>query len=306
MSIGNTLPNVPESSANPATQLIDFDALWDFDRPDESERRFREVLESAPDDASYRAELLTQIARSQGLQRKFDEAHITLDQIEVMLMDDLARARVRYLLERGRAFNSSRQPNRAVPLFRQAFDQALATHEDYLAIDAAHMLGIADEPDRAMAWNLKALELAEATSDARSKKWLGSLYNNIGWAYFDRHEYERALDCFEKALKERELRGSAADVRIAKWCVAKALRLLERVDEALKMQLELSAEFERIGGKDGYVHEELAECLWQLNRCEEARPHFTAAHRLLSQDPWLVENEPARLERLRQSGEQAC
>lgn len=173
MPTGATRPDIPESTANSASQLIDFDALWDFDQPDESERRFREVLQTAPADVAYRAELLTQIARSQGLQRKFDQAHTTLDRVEAMLTDDLARARTRYWLERGRVFNSSRQLDRAVPLFRQAFDQALATHDDYLAIDAVHMLGIADEPDRAMTWNLKALELAEVTRDVRSKKWSG-------------------------------------------------------------------------------------------------------------------------------------
>ncbi len=116
MPIGTTRPNIPESTANSATQRIDFDALWDFDRPDESERRFCEVLQSAPDDVAYRTELLTQIARSQGLQRKFDQAHTTLDRAEAMLTDDVARARARYWLERGRVFNSSRQPDRAVPL----------------------------------------------------------------------------------------------------------------------------------------------------------------------------------------------
>jgi tetratricopeptide (TPR) repeat protein len=168
------------------------------------------------------------------------------------------------------------------------------------------MLGIADEPQRALAWSLTALELAKATTDARSQKWLGSLYNNIGWAYFDRQEYDPALECFEKALKERETHGGAADMRLAKWCIAKTLRLLSRIDEALKIQLDLLAEFDRVDEPDGYVHEEIAECLWQLNRAAEARPHFATAYQLLSQDPWLVDSEPARLERLRQLGQPAC
>jgi hypothetical protein len=42
------------------------------------------------------------------------------------------------------------------------------------------MLGIVEAPEQQLAWSLRALELADTTSDQRSKKWLGSLYNNIG------------------------------------------------------------------------------------------------------------------------------
>ena len=72
---------------------------------------------------SYRFELLTQIARSQGLQRRFDDAHATLDWVEMVLnglpeteAEGEAAAvtpRIRHLLERGRVFNSSRRPLRA-------------------------------------------------------------------------------------------------------------------------------------------------------------------------------------------------
>jgi hypothetical protein len=52
---------------------VDFDKLWNFNDPAESERKFRAL---PPD-----AEVQTQIARAQGLQRKFDEAHKTLDAV---------------------------------------------------------------------------------------------------------------------------------------------------------------------------------------------------------------------------------
>jgi hypothetical protein len=37
-----------------------------------------------------------------------------------------------------------------------------------------------------------------------------------------------------------------------------------------------------------------------LNRPAEARPYFAAACEELSKDPWLAENEPARLQRLKE------
>jgi len=49
-------------------------------------------------------------SRTQGLQRDFAAAHQTLDAVQSELTDDLCRARVRYLLERGRVFNSSGRP----------------------------------------------------------------------------------------------------------------------------------------------------------------------------------------------------
>src|SRR5438067_7617722 len=111
------------------------DEAWDFDRPAESEARFRGQLESMPRDSAARLELSTQIARAQGLQRQFDAAHATLDGIEKALAGRPPRVAIRYLLERGRVFNSSSMPDRAVPLFHDALDEARAAHEDFLAID---------------------------------------------------------------------------------------------------------------------------------------------------------------------------
>ena len=39
-----------------------------------------------------------------------------------------------------------------------------------------------------------------------------------------------------------------------------------------------------------------------LGRSDEARPHFAAAYRLLSQDPWLSDSQPERLARLERLG----
>ena len=281
---------------------MDFDDLWDYDDPEATEQKFRQVLPSATGEASRYAQLLTQIARAQGLQKKFDEAHRTLDEVQRLLADDLKQAKIRYLLERGRVFNSSKQREQARPLFLEAWELASASGEDFYAIDAAHMMGIVEQPEQALEWNLKALALAEKTPDARAQNWRGSLYNNIGWTYHDSGQYEKALDLFEKALRWREAQGRLPETRIAKWCVARALRSLGRLEEALAAQQALLAEHENAGGKDGYVYEELGECLLALSRQAEAEPYFALAHDELSKDPWLADNEPARLERLKQLG----
>src|SRR5687767_8054884 len=102
------------------TSYPDFDSFWDYSNPGDTEIKFREILLQIPNDDPAHLELLTQIARSQGLQRKFDEAHQILDQVENQLGEIPLRAKVRYLLERGRVFNSSGHADKAGPFFEQA------------------------------------------------------------------------------------------------------------------------------------------------------------------------------------------
>ncbi|KPJ52787.1 hypothetical protein AMJ39_06960 [candidate division TA06 bacterium DG_24] len=287
--------------------LPDFDALWDYANPQQTEIEFRELVPKAKasGDISYYAQLMTQIARTQGLQRQFEEAHATLDTVETLLTDDLLVARIRYLLERGRVYNSSGKPEKAIPYFLKALELGQAHGEDYYAIDAAHMLAIAEPPERQLGWAEKAIELTEKTTDERAKKWLGPLYNNTGWTYHDLGEYDRALELFEKSLRWREEQNDERGTRIAKWTLARTYRSLGRIEEALAIQTALRAEIEE---KDlepsGYVFEELGECLLLLGRDEEARDNFKRAYDILSMDEWHVANEPERLERLKELGGQ--
>jgi hypothetical protein len=162
--------------------LPDFDALWNYDDPAATEARFRELLPRAQHggNRSYHAQLLTQIARAQGLQRKFIDAHATLDTAQALLAPELSVARIRHQLERGRVFNSSQQAEQARPLFQAAWEHAQAEQQDFYAIDAAHMLAIVAPAEQQLAWNLRALALAEQSSQPRARTWLGSLYNNRG------------------------------------------------------------------------------------------------------------------------------
>jgi tetratricopeptide (TPR) repeat protein len=285
-----------------SADIPDFDQLWDYDDPAESERRFRALLGQMPAGTPAHLEVLTQIARAQGLQRDFAAAHQTLDVVEGALAGGGERVHVRYLLERGRLFNSARQPDQARALFLAAWERAGAAGEDFYAIDAAHMLAIVEPPAESHAWNRQALELAERTSDQRAKKWLGSLCNNIGWTYHDAGQYDQALALFEQALGYREAQGQQREALIARWCVGRAQRSLGRVEEALATQQALLEAHQRAGATDGYVFEELGECLLLLGRPDEARPYFASAFAELSRDPWLAESEPARLARLARLG----
>jgi tetratricopeptide (TPR) repeat protein len=275
--------------------------MWNYDNPSATEARFRELIPVAREsgDANYYAELLTQVARSQGLQRKFGEAQVTLDSAYEAIEDERSVGMARYLLERGRVCNSSGEPEVSRGYFLKAHDLASDIGADFYAIDALHMLGIVDPPEKQMEWNLKALDLAEKSVDERARKWRGSLYNNIGWTYHDVGEYDKALSMFEKSLAFREEQDDSAGVLIARWTIARTNRSLGNVEEALEMQLRLEKNVEEYGlPPDGYVYEEIGECLLLLGRAEEAGEYFGLAHAVLSADPYIVANEPDRLRRL--------
>ena len=181
---------------------MDINQLWDFDDPAASEKRFRDLPPSG--------EVQTQIARALGLQGKFDEAHQTLDAV----VRDSPLVEIRYLLERGRVSNSSGHPDKARPLFLAAWEQAQAAGLDFFAVDAAHMLGILD----GLEWHGKAIAFAENSSDPKAQGWMGSLLNNLGWTYYDRGDYAKALETFERDLAwfiERKLDKRAEIAREA-------------------------------------------------------------------------------------------
>jgi len=177
----------------------------------------------------------------------------------------------------------------------------VAKGEDFYAIDAAHMLGIVEPSEKQLEWAGKAIELAEKSTNQRAKNWLGALYNNTGWTYHDLKQYDKALEMFEKALKFREEKNDEEGIRIAKWTVARTYRSLGRIEDALQIQRELEKEFEQKGIEhEGYVFEELGECLLLLKKEEEARRYFKLAYELLSKNEWLIANEPERLKRLKE------
>ena len=177
--------------------------LWDFYDLDATEQRLRVQLDAELDDPG-RAEVLTQLARVEGLRDDFDACDRLLEQAEVQAGSS-AVAKVRIDLERGRKLRSSGDPEGALPLFEAAFARARDSGEHYLAGHAAHMCALAVSDDRpAMEqWTQRGLDLGEREPDAAY--WAGPLLNNLGWAYFDAGEHEHALELFERALEVRRL-----------------------------------------------------------------------------------------------------
>ena len=276
------------------------DDLWDFGDPAESERRFEALLPRARSEhgGAYLAETLTQLARAQGLQRRFDDAERTLDEAEASLLSGDDRSRVRLLLERGRVANTAGREGRGTELFGEAWELARAAAEDALAVDAAHMLGIVLPSDESRSWNERAMELARSSPDPAARRWIGSLASNMGWARHAEGDDDGAIALFELSRDAFLADGRADRARIARWSTARCLRSRGDVEQALDEQRTILAELEALGEEDGYVFEEIGECLLALGRSEDARLFFHRAHAELSRDALLRADEPERLERL--------
>jgi tetratricopeptide (TPR) repeat protein len=246
--------------------------LWDFADLSATEERLCAQLVTEVDDAG-RAEVLTQLARVEGLRSDFDACERLLTQAEALAgSSDVVRIRID--LERGRKLRSSGEGAAALPLFEAAFDRASASGHWFLAADAAHMAAIADE-GVAGEWTERGLELAEAEPDAAY--WTGPLLNNLGWRYYERGEYESALAAFERALAVREQDPDRpAEVEIARYAVGKTLRVLGRAEEAAPLLEQCIANSE----PDFYFHEELSEVYKALGRDDEAAQQAELAARL--------------------------
>ena len=206
--------------------------LWNFDDLGATEARLRAALEEETNDEG-RAEVLTQLARVEGLRDRFDEGDALLDRAEE-LAGSAPVVRIRVDLERGRLRRSSGEPEVSLPLFVAAFQGAMEAGEEFIAVDAAHMAAIAatDLPDR-LAWAERGIDLAEQSEDDDVRYWLGSLYNNVGWDYFDAGEYETALGWFERALVERERRPDQPErIAHAREAVEEARRMLDQRGES--------------------------------------------------------------------------
>ncbi len=250
---------------NGAAMAIDLAPLWDFNRPDESERRLQAALATAQgDDALV---LRTQIARTHGLRRDFDTARRLLGEMEPALATAGPEVQARHALELGRSWvSATHAPGQLTPeakaLATQAYDRALAVAKaarlDGLAIDAIHMRAFIDTaPTDQLRWGQEALQIALASDQPAARRWEGSIRNNIGVALNQLGRHDEALAQLQQTLALRERTGNAEAVHVARWMVAHTLRLLGRVDEALALQLDLARAGDATGQPDPSVFEEL-------------------------------------------------
>lgn len=264
---------------------------WDFDDLTGTRSRLEQRLAEAADDVA-RAEVLTQLARVEGLQGDFatGEAHLTRAE-EMASSHPVVEARI--VLERGRLRRSSGHREESVRLFEEAFALAQGAGQDFLAVDAAHMVALAArEQSTRRRWTGRALDIARSSADGPTRAWLGTLYNNLAWDLADEGELEEALSFFRLAFAARaEQPGRDADREVARWAVGWTLLRLGRAQEALPLLERAVAWAEGAGRPDGWFHEELAAAYSAVGRPESAAHHARRALQLLPQaDPSFADD----------------
>ncbi|MBC7692718.1 MAG: hypothetical protein H7222_13230 [Methylotenera sp.] len=293
-----------------AVRASDLESLWNPANVAESENRYQEMLAESDRmigaDRSFYIEVLTQLARAQSVQGNLPAAKVTLKKAETLLGDPemtfRVGAKIRFLLEMGRFQVLEKTPSQARAHFLQAWTLASNSGEDFFAIDAAQMMASVEPQKLKKEWTLKALQLAETSPQAKAKQCQGALYTTLGWIQFEVRQFQEALGFFRKAISFTQAEANPKKTIVAKWAVARTLRALNLIEEALDIQNDLLAEADRLHIKDGYVYEELAECLQSLKRAGEAQVYFDMAYRELSQVEWLTDNSPARIKRLKDLG----
>ncbi len=229
--------------------LENFDDAWSLGYPEKVEEKLKELLPQAQslENKSIYLQILSQIALAQAVQKKFNEAHATLDQAESMLTPEYDLAKARILLERGRTYQQAENIDKALKYFEKSYELSAAHNFDFHTINAAHMIAIVvKDPMAKINWNQEAIDRALKTNAVRAQAWLGSLYNNLGQNYLSINQFDRALDAFQKALKYRQKEGYKPNILVAKWAIARTLRSLGQLDEALRMQRELVKEYDTI------------------------------------------------------------
>ncbi|MGK5086039.1 tetratricopeptide repeat protein [Bdellovibrionota bacterium FG-2] len=251
-------------------------------------------------------ELLCWIARAEALQGRFSEARSTLEKAEKFLEEkgaaSLASLKIRWLLESGRLYVLERTPAQGRSFLATAWTLANESHEDSLAVEIAQVMAASEPQKSQQEWIVRAISIAENSSAGDTKKWLGSLYATLGWKLYDLRQFEKSIETFEKALRNFMAYGTKRESFVARWSIGKVLRAFGKTEEALAIQQVLLTELNIEGLRDGRLYEELAECLQNLKRTDEAQPYFELAYKELSSDKWIIDNKPLKLKRMKDLG----
>ncbi len=284
-------------------QFPDIDGFWNFDDLVKTETTISALLPSPSETWSSKdVEVLTQLGRVQSLQGHHASARVTLAEAQKKIadLDSAARLRpeIRYLLEQGRLLCAQMTPSKAQNYFSQAWNLSASAKEVFFAIDAALMLSISQPPKYQNEWLQKALSLAEETVTEQGHLWLAQLYTMDGWHKFDFRSFDKALESFEKALARPRVPGDDTKNFVIRWCIARTLRALGRIQESYDLQYALHTELLEVGGSNGHVYLELAECQQTLNRLAEAKTNFEFAYKELSANGWYTDNKASELGRI--------
>ena len=264
------------------------DAQWDFDKPALSEERFRAELAKWPARVGRGAgSAHADCARARPAAQVRRRARAARRRSSAIARDFRRTCASAICSERGRTFNSSGAPQRAVPLFAEALPLAETRQGRVLRRRRrAHA--------RHRGAGRRAARLEPEGARARGGR-DRSTRPRLARIALQQHR----LDVLRRRRRENGARllakgaGRAggdgqrrARSRVAKWTVARGYRGVGRLDDAEAAQKSLARRVRPgIGETDGYVYEELAEIALARGDAKAARPWAAKAHAALKDDP---------------------
>ena len=171
-----------------AGQIPAFDYIWQsFEDPADIEA----ALQSSYSEhhgtlsSSFLAQLLTQIARAQGMQDKLHDAQAALykakwksDEKVAVVRLDLETARLRRLQDR---------TEEAMTLLKKVYETAAEAPLDYFKADAAHILYLFEPdggPEEGKTWSDAVLEIARNSGNIKTRRWAAVVLTDQGWKLF--------------------------------------------------------------------------------------------------------------------------
>ncbi|MEA3409219.1 MAG: hypothetical protein U9Q95_02615 [Candidatus Eisenbacteria bacterium] len=164
---------------------------------------FEAIAEEAGDDNSAFVEAASMRARSYLVVDKKDEGREWLLRAAAKAEESVPLGWSRYLGVRGRFEWKDGDNETATSTFREMFGYCGEKELWERAVDAAHMIAITGDQNQKFDWSLKGIEMAEKGG---MDGWLGPLWNNLGWNYYDDERYGEAYDALVKA-REYHYRG---------------------------------------------------------------------------------------------------
>ena len=168
----------------------------------------------------------------------------------------------RYLGVRGRFEWQDGDNEAATDTFREMFNYCESNTLWERAIDAAHMIAITGDREEKFDWSLKGIEMAEKGG---MDGWLGPLWNNLGWNYYDEKRYGEAYDALVKA-REYHYKGEGELPKlIADYSVAHVMMVQDRTHEAEAAMLDVLEWATRLEAEgDGSAAEWMGFARWDI------------------------------------------
>lgn len=267
-----------------AQQLEAADKLFGERQYDDARAKYEEAVKEAADvpDNSLLAEAYAQIARTYGIEGKFEDGRPWLARAKAVASPDEPMGWSRYLGVRGRfEWQDEKDNEKAKRTFIEMYEYCKQAELFSRELDAAHMVAIVGTPDEKVEWSLNAIAAAEKGGE---KNWLGPLWNNLGWTYEERGEYDKMLEALLNARKYHYEAGNehtqlVADFGVARayWRNADLTESRKCLDDARNRALqrhEADPEDTEKGEWVGWGHVYLGDLLVSEDKPAEALQHF--------------------------------